>query len=173
MVFVTIGLDNIAKNTWWYSLYLCICVLCRALRGDIYIAFIYITNFTVINSSVYLYTSVQMLGVESVSCLTRMQIFNHKYSKKGTIVKVFYFNVLKCNLFLWRQSWIFSIITPGFSVTWSFRNHSDMLIVLVLSMLTFVLLDIFVETLIFFPRILSSVYFINHFDIFFAWWWCK
>jgi len=26
------------------------------------------------------------------------------------------------------QSWIFSIITPGFSVTWSFRNHSNMMI---------------------------------------------
>jgi len=26
------------------------------------------------------------------------------------------------------QSWVFSIITPVFSVTWSFRNHSDMLI---------------------------------------------
>ncbi len=26
------------------------------------------------------------------------------------------------------QSWIFSIITPVFSVTWSFRNHTNMLI---------------------------------------------
>ncbi len=26
------------------------------------------------------------------------------------------------------QSWIFRIITPVFSVTWSFRNHSNMLI---------------------------------------------
>ncbi len=26
------------------------------------------------------------------------------------------------------QSWIFSFITPVFSVTWSFRNHSNMLI---------------------------------------------
>ncbi len=26
------------------------------------------------------------------------------------------------------QNWIFSIITPVFSVTWSFRNHSTMLI---------------------------------------------
>jgi len=26
------------------------------------------------------------------------------------------------------RSWIFSIITPVFSVTWSFRNHSNMLI---------------------------------------------
>jgi len=26
------------------------------------------------------------------------------------------------------QSWIFSIITLFFSVTWSFRNHSDMMI---------------------------------------------
>jgi len=25
------------------------------------------------------------------------------------------------------QSWNFSIITPVFSVTWSFRNHSNML----------------------------------------------
>ncbi len=40
------------------------------------------------------------------------------------------------NCFLWiyrkmqfmMQSWIFSIITPVFSVTWSFRNHSNMLI---------------------------------------------
>ncbi len=32
-------------------------------------------------------------------------------------------------IFLWWQSWIFSIITPAFSsVTWSFRNHSNMLI---------------------------------------------
>jgi len=30
---------------------------------------------------------------------------------------------LKWYLFLWWQSWIFSIITPVFSVTWSFRNH--------------------------------------------------
>ncbi len=34
----------------------------------------------------------------------------------------------KCNLFLWFQSKIFSIITPVFSVTWSFRNHSNVLI---------------------------------------------
>ncbi len=27
---------------------------------------------------------------------------------------------------MWWQSCIFSIITPGFSVTWSFRNHSNM-----------------------------------------------
>ncbi len=36
--------------------------------------------------------------------------------------------ILKSNLFLWWQSWIFSIITPVFRVTWSFRNHSNMLI---------------------------------------------
>jgi len=32
------------------------------------------------------------------------------------------------NGFLWWQSWIFSVITPVFSVTWSFRKHSNMLI---------------------------------------------
>jgi len=30
--------------------------------------------------------------------------------------------ILKCNLFIWCQSWIFSIITSVFSVTWPFRN---------------------------------------------------
>ncbi len=58
-------------------------------------------------------------------------LWNHR-------IKILYF-ILKCkkiNVFfqfnsfiswLW-QSWIFSIITPVFSVTWSFRNHSDTLI---------------------------------------------
>ncbi len=36
--------------------------------------------------------------------------------------------ILKYNLFLWWRSWIFSIITPVFSVTWSFRKNSNMLI---------------------------------------------
>ncbi len=40
----------------------------------------------------------------------------------------YYFLFLKCNLFLWWQTWIFSIITPVFTVTWSFRNHFNMLI---------------------------------------------
>ncbi len=34
--------------------------------------------------------------------------------------------ILKCHFC--DQSWIFSIIPPGFTVTWSFRNHSNMLI---------------------------------------------
>jgi len=33
--------------------------------------------------------------------------------------------ISKCNLFLWWHTWIFSIITPVFGVTWSFRNHSN------------------------------------------------
>ncbi len=31
--------------------------------------------------------------------------------------------ILKCNVFLWWQSWIFSVITLVFSVTWSFRHY--------------------------------------------------
>jgi len=53
------------------------------------------------------------------------------------------------------QIWIFSIITPVFSVTWSFRNYSIccskhlLLLLLLLSMLkTVVLLNIYVETVI-------------------------
>ncbi len=49
------------------------------------------------------------------------------------------------------QSWIFSIITPVLSVTWSFRIHSEMLLKkhFILSMLKIVLLIIFVETVIY------------------------
>ncbi len=35
--------------------------------------------------------------------------------------------ILKCNWFLWRQSWIFSSQGSWWSVTCSFRNHSDIL----------------------------------------------
>jgi len=34
---------------------------------------------------------------------------------------------LDFKIYCW-QSWFFSIITPVFSVTWSFRNHSNMMI---------------------------------------------
>ncbi len=61
--------------------------------------------------------------------------FNQKYSK--TIIlwniitnkkKILFEYILKCNWILWWQSYIFSIITPVFSVTWFFRNHNNMLI---------------------------------------------
>ncbi len=45
---------------------------------------------------------------------------------KVSLRSVRFFMFLK--LFPWWQSWIFSIITRIFSVTWSFRNHSNMLI---------------------------------------------
>jgi len=46
-------------------------------------------------------------------------------SQNCNIVKVtFIFEcIYKCKLFLWWQSWIFSIIMAVFSVTWSFRNQ--------------------------------------------------
>ncbi len=42
-------------------------------------------------------------------------------------ITVFYVNMLNY-IYFCDQSWIFIIITPVFSVTWSFRNHSNMLI---------------------------------------------
>jgi len=48
--------------------------------------------------------------------------YNHNLKKN-------YFNIFsKCNLFLWCQSWIFSIIIPVISVSCFFRNHSNMMI---------------------------------------------
>jgi len=53
------------------------------------------------------------------------------------------------------QSWISTIITPVFSVTWSFRNHSNMLICCSRNISyyyqcwkQFLMLNIFVETVI-------------------------
>ncbi len=69
-------------------------------------------------------------NVFDVSLSPRPHLFDQKYSN---IAKYYcslntFLYILKCNFFLWWQSWIFSIITPVFSVTWSFRNHSNMLI---------------------------------------------
>ncbi len=61
---------------------------------------------------------------------------------------VFYFNILWNVIHSCDQNWIFSIIPPVFSVTWSFRNHSNMLIMFkkhfwLLSMLKTVVVIIF------------------------------
>ncbi len=45
-----------------------------------------------------------------------------------TIQNNFHFNIFQNIIYFCDQSWIFSIITPVFSVTWSFRNHSDLLL---------------------------------------------
>ncbi len=58
-------------------------------------------------------------------CSNNSNIVKYYYNLKET---VFYLNILKKVIYSSDQSWIFSIITPVFSVTWSFRNHSNMLI---------------------------------------------
>ncbi len=66
-------------------------------------------------------------------CSQRLHLFNQRCCK----ISVKYYYILKqvsilkyflLNFNFVMQSWIFSIITPIFSVTWSFRNHSNMLI---------------------------------------------
>ncbi len=44
------------------------------------------------------------------------------------IITLFSVNMLKCNLLLWSKLNLLIIINPVFSVTWSFINHSNMLI---------------------------------------------
>ncbi len=80
----------------------------------------------------------------------KLHLFEQKYSKNSNIMK-YYYNLKE--LFSIMQSWILSIINPDFSVTWSFRNYSDMLnaaqqtfIISTVSVLkTVELLNIFVE----------------------------
>ncbi len=69
--------------------------------------------------------------------LIRVATCAHMYTriwgrKKSLILQpisiFFLLYILKCHLFLWGQNWIFSIITTVFGITWSFRNHSNMLI---------------------------------------------
>ncbi len=40
----------------------------------------------------------------------------------------FYFYMIKCSMLLWRKAIFFSSISPVFRVTWSFKNHSNMMI---------------------------------------------
>ncbi len=72
--------------------------------------------------------------LKSLSCSPRLHLFDQKY-KNNNIVKFYYISILllyyniitvyilKCD-FLWWQSSQYAV----FSVTWSFRNHSNMLI---------------------------------------------
>ncbi len=52
-------------------------------------------------------------------------IVKYYYNLKDCISILMYFKISFISV---MQSCIFSIITPVFSVTWSFRNHSDMMI---------------------------------------------
>ncbi len=66
----------------------------------------------------------------SLFCLPRLHLFNQKY-RKNVIFKIkwpFKITVfcLEC-ISVIKADWIFSIISPVFSVTWSFRNHSNIL----------------------------------------------
>jgi len=74
-----------------------------------------------------------ILKVWGFLCLPRVHLFDtlkisHIAKYYYNLKWLFYFDMLKWNLLIWWQSWIFSIITPVFSVTWSFRNHSNTLI---------------------------------------------
>ncbi len=93
------------------------------------------------------------------------KIFSCIYLSKNTDKTNIMQNIMILNRFLLKyiynvffhvmQSRIFSIITPVFRVTWSFWNHTNMLIscwrhIVLLSMLkTVMLLNIFVKTFIY------------------------
>ncbi len=66
-----------------------------------------------------------------------LHLFYQKYSKHSNIVKYYYlfeyiwsvyFNIVENVICSCDGKAEFSFITPVFSVTWSFRNHSHMLI---------------------------------------------
>ncbi len=71
--------------------------------------------------------------VGSLLYLPRLHLFDPKYYKNSNIITIynncflFEYNS-KCNLFLWCKAEFSEAIAPVFSVTWSFRNHSNMLI---------------------------------------------
>ncbi len=86
----------------------------------------------------------------------KIHLLDQKYSKNCEILlhfKIFFYvniQYFKIYFFPLMLIWIFSIITPVFSVTWFFRNHSNMLICCSRNLLsvwnTVVLLNIFAET---------------------------
>ncbi len=61
----------------------------------------------------------------------KLRLFDQKYIKNSNIVKNYYncflaYDILNCNSFLWYKAEFLAAITPVFSVTWSFGNHSNM-----------------------------------------------
>ncbi len=58
------------------------------------------------------------------------QLYHNKtlFVSKWSVKMVFAFQKMLIIFIPVMKSWIFSIITPVFSVTWSFRNHTNMLI---------------------------------------------
>ncbi len=77
----------------------------------------------------YTYLQLPFKGVESLLLTKAVEnqwnsnVVNYYYSNCIITVNVIYSLFLTCD-----QSWIFSIITPVFSVTWSFRNQCNMII---------------------------------------------
>ncbi len=55
----------------------------------------------------------------SILCSPRLHLFDQKYNKNSNIVKYYLSSVLKNKI---------KAATPVFSVTWSFRHHSNMMI---------------------------------------------
>ncbi len=98
---------------------------------DLISSFLY-NNWIEYNIVVYL---MYYLCVYVYVCICNWSIVFNQYvffkCKNSTIVK--YYN-LKYSIWMfsgmiyWCKSWIFIIITPVFSVTWSFRNHFNMMI---------------------------------------------
>ncbi len=64
---------------------------------------------------------------KSLGSVRFLNVFERSIFSSPTL-PLFDKNTIKSVIYFCDQSWIFSIITPVFSVTWSFRNHSNMLI---------------------------------------------
>ncbi len=83
-----------------------------------------------------LFTYCQQDEIVYTLLFKRLGLVRSKTTEKTTVVKhyiifnsyLLYACILTCNLLLWCQSWIFSIYYFVFSITWSFRNHHNILI---------------------------------------------
>ncbi len=135
MVFYRLGGHLVIKGcipeSIIYMLFYLIVFQCQlALNGCLwpytYIIYIYINIYTLVSiwiGSKPLIKVVLKPKTKMPSCLwTTYELF------WSTSNVDYYILNKKINLYLWWQSWIFSIITPVFSVTWSIRNHFNMLI---------------------------------------------
>ncbi len=114
----------------------------------------FITPYIYANILIYTH-KLPSLGEHSLMFLKEVShLFDQKYNKILLLLQfkwaVFWLNIFKNVMNSWDC--IFNIITPVFSVTWSFRSHSNMLIYIMLG--TFLAAWYFFEPVILFVRIL-------------------
>ncbi len=129
------NINQLHYGKYYYCLYCKLIIWKKKLTDENWFWLYLLVRFVKINENLnekFHWLSLQYSSVLQ-SLFTEAAFINQKYCENSEIllqfkITVFHLNIFWILIYSCDQSWIFSIITPVFSVTWSFRNHSNMLI---------------------------------------------